>query len=85
MKHHGSFLANLVLELHESRGQNVELTNKLVDISSLEVRCEVCNNNAYNNSKIDCGLGGNPIFSPSPQLIHCPYLLWLISLLNHMH
>ena len=72
MKHHGSLLANLVLELHELRRQNAELTNKLVNISSLEARCEVWYNNANNNGKIDCELGGNPIFSPLPSIDPLP-------------
>ena len=68
MKHHGSLLANLDLELHELRRQNAELTNKLVNIRSLEARCEICNNNNNNNnnSNIDNELGSNHTSPPRP-------------------
>ena len=53
------------------RRQNAELTNNLVNISLLEARCEVCNNNGNNNSKID---SENPISSSLPSIDPLPHL-----------
>ena len=63
-------LGNLVLELHELRKQNAELTNESVKCRSLKAHCEVCNNK--NNSNVDSELGSNPISSPLPSIDQLP-------------
>ena len=59
------------------RRQNAELTNKLVNIRSLEARCEICNNNYNNNnnnnnSNIYSELGSNHTSPPRPSIDPLP-------------
>ena len=55
------------------RRQNVELTNKLVNIRSLEAHCEIGNNNNNNNnSNIDSELGSNHTSPPLPSIDPLP-------------
>ena len=71
IKHYGSLLGILVLELLELRRQNVELTSKLNKSRSLEARCEVYNNN-NNKNNIDSELGSKPTSSPHPSIEALP-------------
>ena len=63
MMHHGFLMGNPVLELHELRRQNAELTSKIIKSRSLEANCEICNNN-NNNSYINSELSSNPTLPP---------------------
>ena len=71
MKHQSSLLGNLVLELHELRRQNAELSKQLINNRSQVARCDVCNN-SNNNSNIDSELRCNPISPPLPSIDPLP-------------
>ena len=66
MNHQSSLLGNLVLELHELRRQNAELSKQLINSRTQVTRCDLCNNR-NNNSSIDSELGCNPIPTPLPS------------------
>ena len=68
IKHQGSLLANLVLELHEFRKQNAELTNELVRMRSLETRSDGCNSNNLDSGESCDNIISSPNSTPPLSL-----------------